>query len=117
LTIEFKNGLHFTTTTTIANKNRSKNVKFFPKGFDSGKVMTYRRILLSNNRNGLLQLKHSWAILLCITILKILPYILSRSDVDDNVVNFLGYKVKNLGNYKIITLSPSMKVTLKNRWF
>jgi hypothetical protein len=84
--------------TTITNRNRSIIVEFFPKSFDSGKVLTYRGILLSNIRYGLLQLKNSQAILLCITILKILPHVLRGCDIYDSIVNFLGYRIENLGN-------------------
>jgi hypothetical protein len=102
--------------TKITNRNKYVIGKFFPKSFDFGKIPTYKGIFLSNNRDGLLQLKHSRAILLCITIHKIMPYILSKSDVDDSVINFLGYRVKNPRNYKIVALSPCMIVTLKNKW-
>jgi hypothetical protein len=101
--------------TTVTNRNRFVIVKFFPKSFDFGKVTTYRGIFLSNNNDGLLQLKHPRAIPLCITIHKVLPYILSKSDVDDSVIDFLGYIVKNPRNYKIVAPSPCMIVTLKNR--
>ena len=116
LTIKFKDGLHSTTMTTATNRNKFIIVKFFPKSFDFSKVTTYRGIFLSDNRDGLLQLKHPRAILLYITIHEVLPYIMSRSNVDDGVVDFRGYRVKNPRNYKIIALSPCMTVTLKNRW-
>jgi hypothetical protein len=81
--------------TTITNRNMSIIVELFLKSFDSGKVLTYRGILLSNNRYDLLQLKNSRAILLCVTILKILPHVLRGGDVDDSIVNFLGCRIEN----------------------
>jgi hypothetical protein len=102
--------------TIVTNRNRYVIVRFFPKSFDFGEVTTYRGLFLSNNRDGLLQLKNPWTILLCITVHKLLPYILNKGDVDDSIVNFLGYRVRNPRNYKIVAPSPCMIVTLKNRW-
>jgi hypothetical protein len=99
--------------TTTTNRNMSVIVKFFPKIFDFGKITTYRGIFLSNNRDGLLQLKHPRVILLCIRIYEVLPYIMSG--VDDSIVDFLENRIKNPKNYNIVALSSCMIVTLKNR--
>ena len=79
---------------TITNKNTSITIEFFPKSFDSGKVLTYKGILLSNSRYGLLQLKNSRAILLCVTILKILPHVWRGGDVGDSIVNSLDTELR-----------------------
>jgi hypothetical protein len=114
LIIKLKNVLHSTTVTTIANGNRSIIVEFFPKGFDYSKVITYRGILLNNNSDDLLLLKNSRAILLCVMILKILPHILSKSDVNDNVVNLFRYRIEDPGDHKVIAPHPSIKIALND---
>jgi hypothetical protein len=41
---------------------------------------------------------------------------MSRSDVDDSAVDFLGYGIKDPRNYQVVASSPCMVVTLKNGW-
>jgi hypothetical protein len=41
---------------------------------------------------------------------------MSRSDVDDSAIDFLGYGIKDPRNYKVVASSPRMVVALKNRW-
>jgi hypothetical protein len=42
---------------------------------------------------------------------------MSRSDVDDSAIDFLGYGIKDPRNYKVVASSPRMVVALENRWF